>query len=1189
MYLKSLSLKGFKSFADRSVLLLEPGVTAVVGPNGSGKSNISDSVLWVLGERNAKNLRGQVMEDVIFAGSSARKSVSVAEVSLVLDNSDGSLPIDYTEVSITRRMFRNGESEYLINGSTARRMDVLDILHDSGLGTGTYSIISQGNLDSILQSKPEDRRTLIEEAAGVLKHKQRKVKSERRIEQMEQHLERVQDIVNEVSRQLGPLERKAKKAAAYQDLSSQLNSLSLSLAVDDVRVLRGKWNHIGEQIASLQDLVEQRRAGIQQAEEESERIANLMRTGSDSLTELVRLHRTVSEQVERLDSHALLFQEKLRSSRLRAGELESLVESNEQRRKVLTAENHEFEQELSELKEKRDAAHARVEALEQEHSSHMLQLSALERDVFSHQALRRDAEKEEQALRDKYNRAKEQLDSAQSRASLFNERMTSLQEAFDQAQKDCRTSAEQLHELEQQLESAKKDQDISRTLFTQAKEEEVQAKNAHEAAIQEERQLASQMMALEEVDRESLAQASAARAWLDADERKQRFDVVPLLHEMKVEQGFDTVIEQLLSSDVTALLVKDEEGAQVIANELAQQGLSGLVTLLLRSNVTRFHAPDIDTSFLHANKCSLLANHVTATAAAHNAVHSLLHNVVVCDTLEHALSVCRAASQALCAVTLQGDIVYSDGRIVIGNKAQKNTEGALARSRRLDALHDAHRTSSLALDACAQALLKANDTVKELQEALLQKEQKRAQVQGMVESAANEQKLAQKRLDQAKIQLESAVQAQKEVQALIDEVKPKVQQLSELLQKASEKVAQEKVLVMQCQDAVAPAREKETQLAHDLSDAKLKEAMFSERDVYLHKVQQTRLEEFNKLEASDKQAALSLLVQKRIERRAEALIDLLYSLEESARKRARLLEDASEKKQQQTQGTRAQADAAAQTLREARVAYEQANDQLNQVLIEKGRLEIQVESSVACIANDYDMPLEQALELPSLEDRASTEQEVYALKRRIAHMGTINPDAAQEYEQLKVRYDYLSSQLADLRNARAALRKIDAVIDQRMKDDFAHTFSEANQNFKEIFADLFPGGTAELVLVDPQDMEHTGVEVIAQPRGKKIAKMSLMSGGEKSLVALALLFAVYRIRNTPFYILDEVEAALDDTNLRRLIAYLNNLRETTQLIMITHQRRTMEMADVLFGVSMQADGVTKVISQRLEHALQYAE
>ena len=244
MYLKSLSLKGFKSFADRSVLSLEPGVTAIVGPNGSGKSNISDSVLWVLGERNAKNLRGQVMEDVIFAGSSARKSVGVAEVDLVLDNSDGSLPVEYTEVSVTRRMYRSGESEYLINGSPARRMDVLDILHDSGLGTGTYSIISQGNLDSILQSKPEDRRALIEEAAGILKHKQRKAKSERRIEQMEQHLERVQDIVNEVSRQLGPLERKAKKAATYQELSTQLTDLSLRLVVDDVRVLQAKWNQI---------------------------------------------------------------------------------------------------------------------------------------------------------------------------------------------------------------------------------------------------------------------------------------------------------------------------------------------------------------------------------------------------------------------------------------------------------------------------------------------------------------------------------------------------------------------------------------------------------------------------------------------------------------------------------------------------------------------------------------------------------------------------------------------------------------------------------------------------------------------------------------------------------------------------------------------------------------------------------
>ena len=469
MYLKSLSLKGFKSFADRSVLSLEPGVTAIVGPNGSGKSNISDSVLWVLGERNAKNLRGQVMEDVIFAGSSARKSVGVAEVDLVLDNSDGSLPVDYTEVSVTRRMYRSGESEYLINGSAARRMDVLDILHDSGLGTGTYSIISQGNLDSILQSKPEDRRALIEEAAGVLKHKQRKLKSERRIEQMEQHLERVQDIVNEVSRQLGPLERKAKKAATYQDLSAQLTQLSLSLAVDDVRILQGKWNDICAQIASLEELLEQRRAGIGQAEAESERIQGLIRNGSESLTELARQHRAVSEQVERLDSQVILFQEKLRSARVRSSELEALMESNDQRVKMLSVENQGFEQELSELQEKLAAAYSRVDELEREHSAAALQLSALERDVFSHQSLRREAEKEEQTIRNNYTRTKEKLDMAQSRASLFDERMDGLQEAFDQATQAYNASLEQGSALDEQLAAATREQDEARLVFNQAK------------------------------------------------------------------------------------------------------------------------------------------------------------------------------------------------------------------------------------------------------------------------------------------------------------------------------------------------------------------------------------------------------------------------------------------------------------------------------------------------------------------------------------------------------------------------------------------------------------------------------------------------------------------------------------------------------------------------------------------------
>lgn len=1192
MYLKSLSLKGFKSFADRAVLSLEPGVTAIVGPNGSGKSNISDAVLWVLGERNAKNLRGQVMEDVIFAGSSARKSVGVAEVNLVLDNSDGSLPIDYTEVSVTRRMYRSGESEYLINGSQARRMDVLDILHDSGLGTGTYSIISQGNLDAILQSKPEDRRALIEEAAGVLKHKQRKAKSERRIEQMEQHVARVQDIAGEVSRQLGPLERKAKKAATYAELSRQLDDLSLSLAVDDVRVLQSRWNDMCAKVADAEQLVEKQRQAVAAAEQEEARVAGAIRSGSESMAALAQSHRAVSGCVERFDSQAMLFQEKQRFAHLREQELVALVDSNEARRKALLQENDGFKEELADLQEKLSQAQQVSSELDRSHATSALELAECERAVFEHQSSRRNAEKEEHAARGNYTRTKERLDVAQSKAALFDERMAGLRQVCNQEQQAYERALQQIEGIDDQVAQATQAQDEARHALNQAKDAEKAAHDAHNEAIRKERNIATQMMALEELERESVAAQSAARAWLDDDQQKQRLDITPLLHEINVEEGYDDLVERMLQASVSALLVRDAQGAQKVAQEVGARNLSGFVTLLLREDAdTRaaYVSNQVNAAFLHDAQRTRLIDHVSCTPAAKDAFDALMGNVVVCEDLPDALKLHSETGDGVCAVTRAGEVVYPEGRIVLGKPAQNDGQGALARSRRLEQLRGQHRQCTVELESCAQAVSAAADTVKALQDDLLEKGQLLAHARGMASSAKNELTLAQRRLSQAKADFEHALVQKNEMQQTIDATKPQLSKLSKLLHDATEKLAQEKLLVAQCQDAVAPARTKEADLARSLADARLKEAMLSERKVYVERVLKARDEELEKLAESSAHAQESLQAQKRLSRRATPLINAFDLLSASARERVRRLEQASEKEQHAAVSTQQKAEETAAVLKQARFALETATDAFSQLRVEKGRLEVQVESSVAHIANTYDMPFEHALELPALEDRAHVEQEVFSLKRRISNMGNINPDAAHEYDQLKVRYDYLCAQLDDLRSARAALRKINAVIDARMKDDFARTFRTANENFKEIFASLFPGGTAELLLVDPEDMEHTGVEVVAQPRGKKIAKMSLMSGGEKSLVALALLFAVYRIRNTPFYILDEVEAALDDTNLRRLIAYLNDLRETTQLIMITHQRRTMEMADVLFGVSMQADGVTKVISQRLEHALQYAD
>ncbi|MEG1827622.1 MAG: chromosome segregation protein SMC, partial [Gordonibacter sp.] len=391
------------------------------------------------------------------------------------------------------------------------------------------------------------------------------------------------------------------------------------------------------------------------------------------------------------------------------------------------------------------------------------------------------------------------------------------------------------------------------------------------------------------------------------------------------------------------------------------------------------------------------------------------------------------------------------------------------------------------------------------------------------------------------------------------------------------------------QDAVVPLRKEAGRLNDALNEAKLKAATLAERETYTSRVADARVREIEQIDAADADAGENLVRKVVAQERIEPLLALLDELSDSARCRTRNLEEAASAAQDATSGMHHAANEARAASRAAHDAFDEANARMGQARVDKGRLELQVDAAVNAIVHDCKTPLDHALGLPSLEDRGTTEDQAFKLRRRIANMGTINPDAADEYERLRGRYDYLAAQLADLDSARRSLMKIVRVIDARMKDDFIRTYEAVSRNFSEIFAVLFPGGSAELTLVDPDDLETTGVEVTAQPRGKRITKMMLMSGGEKSLTALALLFAVYRIRTTPFYILDEVEAALDDSNLRRLTMYLESLRDSTQLIMITHQRRTMEMADVLFGVSMQADGVTKVVGQRLENALRHAE
>ena len=1186
MYLKSLVLKGFKSFADRSVLTLEPGITAIVGPNGSGKSNISDAVLWVLGERNAKNLRGQAMEDVIFAGSSARKPVGFAEVELILDNSDGTLPVDYDEVSIARRIYRSGESEYLINGTVARRMDVLDILHDSGLGTGTHSIISQGNLDSILQSKPEDRRALIEETAGILKHKQRKAKSERKLANMDQHLARARDVVGEVERQLGPLERKAKKARTYQELKLELDALALQLAVDDLRVLQGEWEGVKAREAQLSSDLEQKRAQISEAEALVEQLQEKIRIENIGASALSKQHARVSAAVERFDSTALLMRERRRSALARVSELELSLAANAAKREAAQAELDASLAQADQARADRIKAEARRNELDEQYRDLGLKRSELDRRVGSLSREMRVLEDELDSTRRKHAQTQEVLANGLAHIKVIEGHVAELELQLSRAISDAENLASQLKADEADVAAAAESESAARKKVGDALRARDHAREAAEAAREEVRDFSARIMALEEVERASAVAEGPARAWVMDNEGTLAGSIAPLSHVVKANLGREMLVERLLGDDLTTLLIDDLASTRSVCETLAMSGQKGEVSFLLRKDAV---VEPVSARYpLNAPGTPLL-DELSYPESAARAVEALLGDVIVCESLEEALRAHEHDALGLRFAALDGSMVWPSGKVSVGSAAEAGEQGVLVRIRQLEELRAELVKAEQRFSVAQAGADESEAALRGAQAESLDLSQRLAALRGKHEAMRSEADRAQEKLTAVRRELEGVQCKRSEAESLIASARPDVEQFERRRVELDERLAQVKADHEAAQQALSPLRKETHKVADQLADAKLKAATLAERHVYNERLAESRRRDIAQLQAQEVEAREALAMKSVSAKRIEPLLAVFDELALSARVLMQGIEDQAAEAESSSTGLHRAVAEARNSARDAHSSFDKVNEDLASTRVEKGRLEIKVESAVKVIVEDCDTPLESALVLPVTEDREGLERASEKLRRRIQNLGTINPDAASEYDELKLRYDYLTGQLVDLESARRSLARINRVIDARMKEDFVRTFEQVNENFKEIFAVLFPGGLAELSLVDPDDVENTGVEVTAQPAGKRITKMLLMSGGEKSLTALALLFAVYRTRTTPFYILDEVEAALDDTNLRRLVSYVDKLRDTTQLIMITHQRRTMEMADVLFGVSMQADGVTKVISQRFEKALKYAE
>ena len=1174
MYLKSLTLRGFKSFADKTQMVFDPGLTVVVGPNGSGKSNISDAILWVLGEQSAKMLRGSAMEDVIFSGSSARGSVNMAEVTLVLDNSDQTLPVDFTEVAVTRRMYRSGENEYLINNAACRLMDVTEILHDSGLGREMHSIISQGNLDSILSSRPEERRELIEEAAGISKHRRRKARSERKLKSMDENLKRAKDIQREIVRQLKPLERQVGKARQAQELNRKYSEVSLVLAVDDVRRLRVRHDEVSGRAKEAEAATSLARLRLDEKSGELERYQSLLEEKGLYVGDLGQQRSRVNQLLADVASERRLLEQKAAAGNRRIAELSSTAKTATSELESGTAELERVQADLTgaraewdELKRQTDEA-----AAEQRKAKGLRQ--DLGRRLADAQAKLRAAQREADNETLSFAKLSEQVGNAQVEDELFRSRLNEISQTID-------TCSEAIGERENKKKQVEADLARTREAAQEAKEavgklngEIKEARAAEQRARDALSRRRGELAALESRDAASERTSALVAALMKRNSAKRVECRLADLIDAPAE--LDRTIELLLGSDIASLVVADAQAATAVAADaLSLANTKGAATVVRR---------DVAAKGFEEGEgvCGrALVDDIRITEGAEALVGALLGGVRIVGSVEEAISA-HDRYPDLTFVTKDGCRALPDGRLLLGESADTEL-GALERKRRI-------REMKQEIPELERAQMAATSKVGELERQITAKREAEAKasgdvarLRGEISSITSEMGRLEAQRSQAVAERGRVERQRAEAEAKAADAREKIVRHKQAADEAEARARELADMVDELSDERSQASHAESDADRRLSDVRLRLATVQERKNNLIVREGDLKGRISRLTRSSETSTTELLQARAKQVRYEPLKSRLKEFEDGLvawqlklADRASLAEADSAELKQTIGGARS-------AVEDARSALEKAQSAAADARVELGRLDVMVEQAVAAIDSmGYD--LAQALKTPEPEDREAAEAEKAKLAAQIQRMGPVNEVAMEEYEKLKVRSDYITEQVQDLEASVKSLNKISAAIERKMRTQFLEVFELVNANFQEIFALLFPGGKAHLEMTEAENVFECGIEIQAQPKGKRIQKMMLMSGGEKSLTALALLFAVYRTRTVPFYVFDEVEAALDDANLGKLLTAIEELRKTTQLIVISHQRRTMEQADVLYGVSMQADGVSHVVSQRLDQS-----
>ncbi len=1185
MYLKRLELQGFKSFADKTVLEFMPGITSVIGPNGSGKSNIADAIRWILGEQSMKSLRGSKSLDIIFSGTQNRKSLGFAEGSLVFDNTDGSLPIEYTEVTITRKLYRSGETGYYINKVPCRLKDVLELFMDTGIGKDGYSIIGQGKIDEILSNKSEDRRNIFEEAAGIVKYRARKQESEKKLERTKLNLLRINDILSEIEGNIEPLKVSAEKAKKYLNLREELKNIEIGLFIYNIEKYKKDLEEIVKDEEIYKTQSEEEETKMERVKALKEELKSQIDEITNRIEEMSNIGFESQKEIEMLNSDISVAKTRIENNNENTARYEKEIEEAKEKLKNLKEEMEQKKQKKDSLKENKAKFQKELEEKEEELRKITEKLSSKELEIEGYKTKVSENTDKKYELQGDVHAEEINFENFEKRERQIGGEIVSNISELDSTRMQKEDISKEFYEID-----SKRNKIVKSLEEVNSKKEEADKKiklyESNINAYQSEKRIKeSRLKFLEETEREKEGYIKSVKSLLkDCENIKELGKGMHgvLANIIEVPEEYQTAIEMCLGASLQNIVTDTEEDAKRLVEHLRKNNL-GRASFLPISSVRGKKLDRIRGK--EPGVIGIASDLIKYNKKYEQIVTNLLGRTVIVNNMDTAIKLAKQNGYSFRIITVEGDIINPSGAITGGSVAKK-TVNILGRGREIE---------------------KLQKEIKALEEKIKKQEQEKKEYEDSIEDIFEEAGSLEKELQE--IDITYATEKQKLVS--IEENISKVEQRVNKLKEEKEKLKEEKENAIKNKETIQEEIDKLTEdtekltnviqeyanlnkdnqkyvddLNFDITNLKISVSSFDESESSIEELQ----ERINLDVENTKQSIENKTRQ--IEEIKQDNVTLNESIKDTEEKIEKIKEEVKnsgskvEELKQNRIDKNERLKKVEDEINDKFKVIEDLKAQIVKIDVKKTKIEDDINGIINKMWEEYELTPNNVQDCRRPENVAATQKQVNNLRKELKELGSVNVDAIEEYKNMKERYDFMCEQRVDLEDTMAKLRKIIADMTQTMKEQFKTQFDLINKNFQEVFRELFGGGNASLKLEDENNILECGIEINVQPPGKKLQNMMLLSGGEKAFTAIALLFAILKINPAPFCVLDEIEAALDDVNVYRFADYLKKFSRDTQFLVITHRKGTMEAADTVYGVTMEEKGISKLLSMKLAEVKQ---